>query len=441
MGEQAAAHPRVVIVGAGFGGLKLARRLRRAPVRITLVDRNNYHLFQPLLYQVATAGLSPSDIAHPVRKIFQRQGNLRFLLAEATGVDHAGRLLLTSSGPIPYDYLVLAPGGETSYFGNEKLAAQAFGLKALEDAVCIRNHVLHLFELASQTTDPAQRQAWLTFVVVGGGPTGVECAGALSELIRLVLLKDFPELSWRDVRVLLLEARDQLLTMLPPRLGELARVELERKRITVRMGVRVSAFDGRLVDLSDGTRLPACTLIWAAGVRSARWLDRLGLPQDRAGRILVTPTLNVEGRSDLYVIGDAAALAGADGEPLPMVAPVAIQQADTVADNLLRHLAGQAPQPFVYRHPGTMATIGRNHAVAAFGRLNVSGFLAWLIWLSAHIVFLIGFRNRVVVLINWAWDYFFYDRAVRLITPDQRCRLRADGSGACAGGERCGHRF
>lgn len=411
--------PVVVIVGGGFGGLRAAQRLKRAAVRIVLVDRRNYHLFQPLLYQVATAGLAPGEIAYPIRAILRHQQNLEFRLAEVTGMDLAGRQLTTSTGTLDYDYLVLAFGAETNYFGLSSVVQHGFGLKDLDEAVAIRNHVLRMFELAAQESDPEVRQAMLTFAVVGGGPTGVESAGALAELTRLVQLKDFGELSPRDLRVLLLEASHRLLQGMPEALSDATAEMLWRKHVEVRFGTTVTDYDGRVVTLKSGELIPARTLIWAAGARAAGLADALGVQQGGLGRVKVEPTLQVPGHPEVFVIGDAAYWEEA-GEPLPMVAPVAIQQAEVVARNIERAVAGEPPEEFCYRDPGSLATVGRNAAVARLGRFQFRGFAAWMVWLIAHLLRLVGFRNRLLVLINWAWDYFFYDRAVRLIMPEGR---------------------
>ena len=411
--------PLVLIVGAGFGGLRAARALRKAPLRVALVDRRNYHLFQPLLYQVATAGLAPEEIAHPVRGILRSQRNFTFHLAEVTGVELDARRLHTQNGPLAYDYLILAMGSETNYFGLDSLAQHGFALKDLDEAAAIRNHVLRMFELAEHEPTPDARRALLTFVVVGGGPTGVESAGALSELIRLVLVKDHPRLDLNDVRILLLEATNLLLNGFPDRLQQHAAETLWQKHVEVRFGAAVADFDGLRVTLKSGELIPAHTLVWAAGVRAARLADALGVTQARQGRVVVQPTLQIPGHPTAFVIGDAAYLE-ADGQPLPMMAPVAMQQAELAAANILRHLQGKPLAGFVYQDPGSLATIGRNAAIARLGRFQFHGFLAWLMWLVVHLIQLIGFRNRLLVLINWAWDYFFYDRAVRLIVPD-RC--------------------
>jgi len=409
--------PTVVIVGAGFGGLRAARALRTTPVQVVLLDRNNYHLFQPLLYQVATAGLEPEQIAKPVRAILRGQRNFDFRMMEVSGVDFAQRRLETSAGPLAYDFLVLAPGGETNFFGLEAMERHGFGLKDIPDAVAIRNHVLTCFEHAMLEPDPERRRAQLTFIVVGGGPTGVEMAGALSELIRLVLVKDYPRLNIKDVRILLLEATDRLLAAMPERLREAAGRTLWRKWIEVRFNASVADFDGERVRLKSGEVIPAHTVVWAAGVRATALNERLGLPTGRQGRIPVEPTLQVREHPEVYIIGDAA-YREENGEALPMVAPVAIQMGESVARNIARTLRGQALEPFRYRDQGTLATIGRNAAVAHVFGLNWRGFPAWVMWLVVHIIQLIGFRNKLFVLLNWAWDYFFYERAARLITPE-----------------------
>ena len=409
--------PTVVIVGGGFGGLRAARALRRAPVQVVLVDRNNYHLFQPLLYQVATAGLEPEEIARPARAILRRQHNFDFRMVDVTRVDLAAKRLETTGGPVAYDFLVLAYGGETNFFGLESMRIHGLGLKGIPDAIEIRNRVLTCFEQAMLESDPEQRRALLTFIVVGGGPTGVEMAGALSELIRLVLVKDYPRLNIKDVRILLLEATDRLLATMPERLREAAAKTLWRKYVEVRFGATVADYDGRQIRLKSGEVIPARTVIWAAGVHAASLHTTLGLAPGRQGRIAVAPTLQVSGHPEVFIIGDAAYLEQ-DGAPLPMLAPVAIQMGESVARNITRHVRGQPLVPFRYRDQGTLATIGRNAAVAHVFGLKLSGFPAWVMWLVVHIIQLIGFRNKIFVLINWAWDYFFYERAARLITAD-----------------------
>ena len=407
--------PTVVIVGAGFGGLRAARALARAPVRVVLLDRHNYHLFQPLLYQVATAGLEPEGIARPVRAILRGQRNLEFRMAEVTGVDLAARAVRTDVGDVPYDHLILAMGWETNFYGNASVARHGFGLKDVGEAVAIRNHVLRCFEEATLELDAVRRRGLLTFIVVGGGPTGVEMAGAFSELVRLVLAKDYPRLDLADVRVLLLEASDRLLVAMPPRLSQAAADTLRARHVEVQLGAAVESYDGHGARLAGGASIPARTLVWAAGAKAAALAAALGLPTARQGRITVEPTLQVPGYPNVYVVGDAAWVER-EGAPLPMMAPVAIQMAETAARNIGRRLAGSAPLPFRYRNPGSLATIGRSAAVAYIHGLSFTGFPAWVVWLVVHLVQLIGFRNKLLVLLNWAWDYFFYDRAVRLIT-------------------------
>ncbi len=407
--------PTVVIVGAGFGGLRAARALGRAPVRVILLDRHNYHLFQPLLYQVATAGLEPEGIARPVRAILRGQRNLEFRMAEVQGVDLDARTVRTDAGDVAYDHLVLALGGETNFYGVEGAARHGFGLKDVDDAVAIRNQVLRCFEEATLEADAARRRALLTFVVVGGGPTGVEMAGAFAELVRVVLVKDYPRLDLADVRILLLEASSRLLAAMPPRLSAAAADTLGAKHVEVCFGAAVEAYDGSTARLRGGETIPARTLVWAAGVRAAALAGTLGLRTGPQGRVAVTPTLQVPGHPEVFVIGDAAWVDDG-GPPHPMMAPVALQMARAAARNIMLAVRGRPGEAFRFRDPGSLATIGRRAAVARVHGLSFTGFPAWVVWLVVHLVQLIGFRNKLVVLINWAWDYFFYDRAVRLIT-------------------------
>jgi NADH:quinone reductase (non-electrogenic) len=414
--------PLVVIVGAGFGGLQTARKLAHAPLRVLLLDKRNYHLFQPLLYQIATAGISPGEIAHPVRGILGQQKNFQFHMAEVRQFDLENRQLKTNAGSFDYDYLVIAVGAETNHFGIESVGRNALDMKDLDDAIDIRNKVLCSFELADQEPDSSRRRELLTFVVVGGGPTGVETAGALSELIRLVLVKDYPQLDLEEVRILLLEASNQILSGFPARLREKAVRTLEDKHIEVRCNAAVQGYDGHTIILKNAEPVQARTMIWAAGVRAASLLDRSGLQQARQGRLVVGPTLQLERYPEVFVIGDAAYLE-ADGQPLQMMATVAMQEGAFVAENIRRLVQTEPLRNFRYQDPGSLATIGRNQAVIRLGRLSFSGFIAWLIWVVVHIYRLIGFRSRFLVMINWIWDYFMYERGIRLITPyGKRCQ-------------------
>jgi NADH dehydrogenase len=410
-----ASRKRVVVIGAGFGGLRAARSLRGADVDVILIDRCNYHLFQPLLYQVATAGLGPDQIAYPVRTIFRRQRNVTFRMAVVTGIDLDRRAVLTSVGDVPYDFLIFAAGAETNFFGMDDVRRHALGLKGIGDALVIRNHVLRRFEEAVLEGEAAVRRALLTFVVAGGGPTGVEMAGALSELIRLVLRKDYPHLDLADVRVLLLEAGQRILPVMPFDLCSAAVASLAAKNVEVRAGTIVQGFDGERVTLKGGETIDSRTLIWAAGVRVVDLAKVFGVPLAAHGRVPVEPTLQLRGRPEVFVIGDAAFLPGG-GEPPPMMAPVAIQMGTAAAVNIRRTLGGEEPLVFRYKDPGSLATIGRNSAVAFIGGRKFRGLPAWIVWLVVHLIQLIGFRNRLIVLINWAWDYFLYERAVRIIT-------------------------
>jgi NADH dehydrogenase len=398
--------------------METARRMAKAPVRVTLIDRENYHLFQPLLYQVAIAGLLPSQIAYPVRSIFRRQRNVTFKMAEVTAVDFEARYVKTDGSVIAYDYLVLAVGGRTNFFGLKSVEHNAFQVKNIECAVSTRNHLLQMFEQASHEADTAKRGAMLTFVVVGGGPTGVETAGALAELIRMVMTKDYPHMDLQEVRVLLLEAADHLMGTYPRDLSQATYELLRKKKVEIRLSARLTDYDGLRLTLADGETIETHTLIWTAGVRAAELVDRLGLPQAALGRLAVEETLLLPGHPEVFVLGDAAHLVNGEGRPLPMLSTVALQQAKTVALNIARLAAGMAPEKFRYKDPGLLATIGREAAVARIWGLSFSGFIAWVIWVGLHIYRLIGFRNRLVVMINWAWDYIFYENQVRLITRD-----------------------
>ena len=413
--------PHVVIVGAGFAGLEAAKRLLRAPVDITLIDRRNYHLFQPLLYQVATAALSPADIAVPIRGVLHagRHASLRVLLEQVIGIDlEAKRVLTRDAAPTGYDYLVLATGSEYSYFGHDAdWAPLAPGLKSLDDATDIRRRVLLAFERAERETDEARRSALMTFVVVGGGPTGVEMAGALAEMARLSLSRDFRHIVPSSARIILLEAGPSVLSAFPEPLREAARADLLKLGVHVRMNTPVT--DVGKGHVAVGAEIiRAETIIWAAGVAASPLGATLGVPLDRAGRVLVEPDLTIPGYKNVFVIGDLASLNGEDGRPLPGVAQVALQMGKHAARQVMRGIEKQPYRPFQYNNLGNMATIGRNSAVGDFGFMRISGYIGWLAWLFVHILNLIGFRNRLVVMMQWAWSYFSYQRAIRLITGD-----------------------
>ncbi|MFC1888516.1 NAD(P)/FAD-dependent oxidoreductase [Thermodesulfobacteriota bacterium] len=408
--------PRVVIVGAGFGGLAAVRALARTPCEVILVDRNNYHTFFPLLYQVAAAEIEPEEIAYPVRNILRRTPNAHFAMREVEGIDLERRVVRTDGPSIAYDYLILATGTTTHYFGTEGAAEHSFPLKSLEQGVALRNHILRCFERAVHEPDRELRQELLTFAIAGGGSTGVEFAGALAELIGGPLLKDYPSLDFRQVRVLLLEATG---TLLPGQPEPLPGYALERLRI-MGVDVRLESAVGRVtpggVTLKTGETIPANTTVWMAGVRGDAVADGVGLPDSDRGRIDVLPTLQVRDHPEVYVVGDLAR-AKKDGRVLPMIAPVAIQQGRTAAGNISRRAAGIDPLAFRYRDMGTMATIGRGAAVVRLYGRSFTGLFAWILWLVVHLANLIGFRNRLLVLINWAWDYFLFERAVRIILP------------------------
>jgi NADH:ubiquinone reductase (H+-translocating) len=410
--------PHVVIVGAGFGGLETAQKLAHAPVQITMIDRHNYHLFQPLLYQIAIAGLVPSQIAYPLRTIFRRQKNLTFQMGEVTSIDFNARYIRTNGSVIAYDYLVLSVGGQTNFYGLKSVQENAFQLKSIEDATGTRNHLLRMFERASREVDIEKRKALLTFVVVGGGPTGVETAGALAELIRHVLTKDYPEMDLNEVRVLLIEATGSVMATYPDDLQKATMKLLESKGVEIFLNTQLTDYNGQTVTAADGSQIDAYTLIWTAGVRSAEITDRLGVTQAASGRVRVNPTLQLPQHPEVFIIGDAAYLEDGHGHPLPMLATVAQQEAKVAAQNIQKILQGESLEPFQYKDPGLLATIGRNAAVARIWGLSFSGFIAWMIWVWLHIYRLIGFRNRLTVLINWAWDYVFYDNQIRLITRE-----------------------
>jgi NADH dehydrogenase len=406
---------RVVIVGGGFGGLYAARALRREPVQVTLLDRRNHHLFQPLLYQVASAALSPGDIASPIRWILRRQRNVEVLLADVISVDPARRVVVLRDGEIAYDYVIVATGATHAYFGHDQWRKWAPGLKTLEDALEMRRRVLLAYERAEREADPVKRAALLTFIVIGGGPTGVELAGALVEISRQSLARDFRHFNPGSARIILLEAGPSLLAAFPDSLRQAAHEDLRRLGVEVRTGTLVTEVRDGCVEIGQDT-IDAETILWAAGVAASPVGASLGVPTDRAGRVIVQPDLTIPGHSDVFVIGDLAAMLGPDGKQLPGVAQVAIQMGRHAAKNILRAVEHQPYRPFVYKNLGNMATIGRASAVADFGRLRLRGYVAWLAWLFVHLMNLVGFRNRVVVLVQWAWAYFSYQRAIRLIT-------------------------
>ena len=408
---------RVVIIGGGFGGLYAARALRRAPVDVTLVDRRNHHLFQPLLYQVASAALNPSDIAYPIRAALRRQRNARVLLAEAESIDVDRRIVTLDDGELEYDYLIVATGATHAYFGHDEWAEHAPGLKSIEDALEIRRRVLLAYEAAERETVTGLRREWLTFVVVGAGPTGVELAGALAEIARHSLAKDFRSIDPADACVILLEGGDRVLPPYVPKLSAKAQRQLEKLGVEVRTKSLVTGIDDRGVDIG-GDRIGARTVLWAAGVAASPLARSLGAPLDRAGRVEVEADLSVPGHPEVFVIGDLAA-AGAPDARVPGVAPAAIQGGRHAAQCIRRAVRELPSEPFRYRDKGSLATIGRAAAVADFGRLKFGGFFAWAAWMLIHIFFLIGFRTKVFVMLSWAWAYLTFRRGARLITGPQ----------------------
>jgi NADH:ubiquinone reductase (H+-translocating) len=419
---------RVVIVGGGFGGLYAARALRDANVSVTLIDRHNFHLFQPLLYQVATGALSPGDIAQPLRSIVRRQRNTTVLLGEATGIDPEAREVRLSDGAtVPYDSLIVSTGARHSYFGHDEWAAHAPGLKSIDDATEIRRRILIAFEAAEREGDPERRAEWMTFVVVGGGPTGVELAGALGEIANDTLTRDFRAINPADARILLVEALDRILPTYPPRSSAAARRQLGELGVTVRTGTRVSGIDEHRVLVQAGEteqRIPTRTVLWAAGVQASSFVRAVaaatGAPTDRAGRVEVNGDLTTPGHPEIFVVGDAALMPWKPGRPTPGVAPGAIQGGKHAATTIGRRLEGRHARPFRYRDRGDVAVIGRLAGVTNIGWLGrfgqQDGFVAWILWLVIHVFYLIGFANRVVVIIRWAWSFFTRGRGTRLIT-------------------------
>ncbi len=418
--------PRVVIAGAGFGGLTLAQSLAQAPVDITVIDRNNFHAFQPLLYQVATAALSPADIAWPIRSILKRQKNASVLMANVTGVDADARVVHAGPVTVPYDYLVLATGATHSYFGHPEWASVAPGLKQIEDATAIRRKVLMAFEHAELTGDIEEQRRLLTFVVIGGGPTGVEMAGAIAEVAHHALPAEFRRIDPHAARVVLIEAGPRLLPVFPEDLSAYAERALKKMGVEVMTSAPVTNCDENGVNLGD-KRIEADTIIWAAGVVASPASEWLGVEKDKAGRIKVGPDLTVPGRPEIFAIGDTAAAVDAEGKAVPGIAPAAKQMGKYVADVIASRVEGRtAPSPFRYRHQGDLATIGRKAAVVRLNRIHLTGFIGWMFWGLAHVYFLIGLRSRAVVALNWLWNYLTYQRGARLIVDSQTAWKEAD---------------
>ena len=409
-------HPRVIIIGAGFGGLWAAREFFHTPVEVWLIDRNNYHTFFPLLYQVAAAELEPESIVHPIRSILHRFPNLHFLMDEVIKIDSSQRRVFTRHQNLTYDYLILSIGSKAHFFGVTGADQHAFPLKSIEDAVRLRNHILYCFEAASMEPDPQLRQQLLTFIIVGGGPTGIEFTGALAELVKKPLAKDYPSLDMNLVHLILLEATDRLLIGMPESLHRYTLNHFIRMGIDVQLSSPVNQINQHNVILQDGQQIQSQTIVWTAGVSGATLPDPWGFSTLPNGQVEVLPTLQLPEHPEIYVIGDLAHVEQ-DGKPLLMVATVATQEGKWVSKNILQQISGSNPLPFTYRDPGMLAVTGRNAAVARLGKLTLSGFLAWLIWSTVHLYGLIGFRARLLVLINWAWDYIFFDRVVRLILP------------------------
>ena len=424
--------PHVLILGGGFAGLYAAQALKGAPVRVTVVDRRNHHLFQPMLYQVATAALNPSDIAAPIRSVLRHQTNTEVLLGEVESIDPANRrVVLTDGADSTYDYLIVATGARHSYFGHDEWEVLAPGLKSIEDAVTIRQRVLLAFEKAEREPDPVRRQALLTFVVIGGGPTGVEMAGAVAELRRYALRRDFRRIDPTDATVLLLEGGSRLLTSYPPSLSDKAKQELRRLGVEVRTETLVTNIRPGSVSAAGWT-IPTQTVIWAAGNVASPILRSLGTPLDQAGRAIVEPDCTIPGHPEIFVLGDAALFDHQEGGPLPGICPVAIQMGEYAARTIEGDVEGRPRRAFNYWDKGQLAVIGRGHAVADIWKLHFAGFLAWVIWTFVHIFFLIGFRNRILVMIQWAWSYLTYGRGARIITLEESPALAPAGVASAA---------
>lgn len=413
------AKPRVVIVGGGFGGLLAARTIAGSPVQVTLIDRQNFHTFQPLLYQVATAGLSPGEIAAPIRWILRHRQNVEVLMSEVQDFDLSRKVVKLPDGEVGYDYLIVASGASHAYFGHDEWEPFAPGLKTIEDALEIRRRVLLAFELAERQAADGKEQVQLNFVVVGGGPTGVELAGTLAEIARRALANEFSSIDPRKTRIVLLEGGPRILPAYPEDLSSSAEEQLQGLGVEVHTSALVTGIAPGAVQMGK-TRWPAAVILWAAGVAASPLGKKLGALVDRAGRVLVNPDLSLPGHPEVFVIGDLAALKDENGKWLPGVAPVAMQEGKATAHNIAAEMRGEPRKNFHYFNKGSLATIGRAAAVADFGKIHISGFVAWLAWLFVHIFFLIGFRNRIIVLVQWAWSYFTYERGARLITGDKR---------------------
>ena len=426
----------VVIIGAGFAGLWAVKSLAgKKGVTVTLIDKNNYHTFLPLLYQVGAAEIEPEQIAYPIRSLLRKSRNVSYLRAEAGLIDYDDKYVLCNGQKTAYDYLIVATGSKTDYFTVAGAERYAFPLKTLDDAMVLRNHILTCFERAAYIDDPARRKKLLTFVIAGGGPTGVEFAGALSELVRGPLKKDFPGIPAGDVSVVLVEWAERVLSMLSPKLSAYTAGRLSRMGVDVRLGVRVKEISAAGVAFGDGSSIGTETVIWTAGVSGIVPESNAEVPLSNNKRIKTLKTLQMEGRPEVYVAGDLTYLEE-EGAPLPMIAPVAIQQGQRAAENILRQIKGVAPLPFAYRDRGAMVTIGRNAAVTRIGKREFRGFIAWLIWIVIHIMNLIGFRNKLFVIVNWIWDYLFFERSVRLILPG--CCDNPSGQGCLHRSRRCG---
>ncbi len=408
--------PRVVALGAGFSGLFALRVLANQEVDVTVVDRHNYHTFFPFLYQIAAAELAPGDITYPIRRVIRKWHNIRFILDSVESIDFQGRIVRTGMSTLTYDYLIVSLGSQPFFFGVQGADHYAYPLKTVDQAIALRNQILYCFERASCEPDPQARQPWMTFAIVGGGPTGVEFAGAMAELIKGSLQKNYPYMDLHQAQVVLIEAGDYLLTGFPTRLGDYARSRLEKMGVEVRLKSQVAEIGPHSLRLADQTVLPSNTITWTAGVRAFQGLGQWGLPTARNGQVEVEPTLQAPGHPEVYVVGDVARV-NERGKPLSMVAQVAIQQGSTAAHNILRQIHGESPEPFHYRDLGMLAVIGRNAAAADIWGRQFTGFIAWLIWVGVHIVNLIGFRNRLLVLFNWAWVYFSSERNVDLMIP------------------------